>query len=112
LEPARKLTSTRISGILLPQPTSTGLYAKREDCSHHRKQIENLGPFDALMKLAIVNIIHCPGHQKRRNPEAWNNNQADQVAGEVAIQEPILVMGLQEIPAGKWDRIKGWLLLK
>ena len=53
-----------------------------------------------------------PGHQKRRNPEAWNNNQADQVAGEVAIQEPILVMGLQETPAGKWDWTKGWCHLK
>jgi hypothetical protein len=41
LEPARKLTST---GMLLPQPTSTGLYAKREDCSHQRKQTGNLGP--------------------------------------------------------------------
>ena len=26
------------------QPMSTGLYAKREDCSHQRKQTENLRP--------------------------------------------------------------------
>ena len=36
------------------------------------------------------------------------NNQADQVAPEVAMQEPIPVMGLQEMPTGKWDWIKGW----
>ena len=40
------------------------------------------------------------------------NNQADQVPREVAMQEPILVMGLQETPAGKWDWMKGWLHLK
>ena len=28
------------------------------------------------------------------------------------MQEPILVMGLQETPAGKWDWTKGWLHLK
>jgi len=38
----------------------------------------------------------------------WGNNQADQVAREVAMQEPVLVMGLQETPAGKWDWTKGW----
>ena len=43
---------------------------------------------------------------------ARSNNQADQVAQEVAMQEPILVMGLQETPAGKWDWTKGWLHLK
>ena len=36
------------------------------------------------------------------------NNQADQVAGEVAMQEPILVIGLQVTPTGKWDWTKGW----
>ena len=39
---------------------------------------------------------------------AQGNNQADQVAQEVAMQEPIPVMGLQETPAGKWDWTKGW----
>ena len=32
------------------------------------------------------------------------NNQADQVA----LQEPITVMGLQETPAGEWNWTKGW----
>ena len=63
---------------------------------------------DALMKLATVSIIHCPGHQKGRNSVSRGNNQADQVAQEVAMQEPIPVMGLQERPAGKWDWTKGW----
>jgi hypothetical protein len=30
----------------------------------------------------------------------------------MAIQEPILVMGLQETPAGKWDWTKGWPFLE
>jgi hypothetical protein len=56
------------------------------------------------MKLATVSIIHCPGHQKGRDSVAWGNNQADQVA----LQEPITVMGLQETPAGEWNWTKGW----
>ena len=59
---------------------------------------------NVLMKPATVSIIHCPGLQKRRDSVAWGNNQADQVA----IQEPIQVMGLQETPTGKWDWTKGW----
>jgi ubiquitin-conjugating enzyme E2 L3 len=43
---------------------------------------------------------------------SWGNNQADQVAQEVAMQEPTLVMGLQEIPPGKWDWTKRWYHLK
>ena len=58
---------------------------------------------DALMKLAIVSIIHCLGHQKRRDSVAQGNNQADQVAREVAMQDSILAMGLQETPSGEWD---------
>jgi hypothetical protein len=42
-KPARKSTSTRMAGMPLPQPMSTGLYAKREDCLHHRKHTGNLG---------------------------------------------------------------------
>jgi hypothetical protein len=56
---------------------------------------------DALMKLATMSVVRCPGHQKRRDPVARGNNQADQVAQEVARQEPILVMSLQETPAGE-----------
>ena len=59
---------------------------------------------DALIKLATVSIIHCPGHQKGRDSVAQGNTQADQVAQEVAMQEPIPVMGLQETPAGKWTK--------
>ena len=40
------------------------------------------------------------------------NNQEGHVAREVAMQEPILVMGLQEIPAREWDCTKGWPHLK
>jgi len=43
---------------------------------------------------------------------AQGNNPADQVAQEVAMQEPIPAMGLQETPAGKWDWTKGWPHLK
>ena len=48
------------------------------------KEIKNkqeiLDLLDALMKLATVSIIHCPGHQKGRDSVAQGNNQADQVA--------------------------------
>ena len=43
---------------------------------------------------------------------SWDNNQADQVAWEVAMQEPILVMGPQETLAGEWVWTKGWPHLK
>ena len=59
---------------------------------------------DALMQPATVSIIHCPGHQKGRDSVAQGNTQVDQVA----MQEPLLVMGLQETLAGKWDWAKGW----
>ena len=54
-----------------------------------------------MMKRATMSIIYFPGHQK--GSVAQGNNQADQVAQEVALQESILVMGLQETPAGEWD---------
>ena len=79
-------------------PMFMGLYTKREK---KQKQAGNLGPLDALIKLATVSIIHCPGHQKGRDSVAHGNNQADQMAREVAMQKPILVMSLQEKPAGK-----------
>jgi len=39
---------------------------------------------------------------------ALGNNKAGQVAQEMAMQEPILVVGLQETATGNWDRTKGW----
>jgi hypothetical protein len=67
----------------------------------------------ALMKSATLSVIHCLGHhQKRRDSVARGNNQPDLVSGKVARQEPILVMYLQETPAGKWDWTKGWLHLE
>ena len=59
LEPARKLTSTQIAGMPLPQPTSIGIYDKRT--AHIRgNQQEVLDLLDVLMKSATVSI-HCPG---------------------------------------------------
>jgi hypothetical protein len=76
------------------------------------KEIKNkqeiLDLLDALVKLAAVSIIHCPGHQKGRDSVAQGNTQVDQVA----MQEPLLVMGLQGTPAGKWGWTKRWLHLK
>jgi hypothetical protein len=74
---------------------------------HARQKQEILNLLDALMKPATVSIIHCPEHQKR-DSVAQDNNHTDQVA----LKEPILVMGLQETPAGKWDWTKGWCHLK
>ena len=39
----------------------------------------------------------------RRDSVAWDNNQTDQVAQEVAMQDPIPVLGLQVTPSGEWD---------
>lgn len=41
-----------------------------------------------------------------RDSVAWGNNQAYQVVREVAMQDTIQVMDLQETPAGKWDWTK------
>ena len=86
--------------------------SKRGLLTSEGKEIKNkqeiLDLLDALMKLATVSIIHCPGHRKGRDSVAQGNTQADQVAQEVAMQEPIPVMGLQETVAGKWHCTKGW----
>ena len=58
------------------------------------------------MKPVNVSIIHCPGPQKWK--DSVGNNQEDQVAQEVAMQEPILIMALQEAPTVKWDWTKWW----
>jgi hypothetical protein len=84
----------------LPQPMSIGLYANREDCSHQRKQIGHPEPLGCLNEAGNC-IIHCPGHQKRRDSVVWDNNQTNQVSQEVALKEPSPVMVLQETPAGK-----------
>ena len=56
------------------------------------------------MKPTTVSITHCPGHQKDK--DSMGNSQAEQVAPGIDIQEPILIMGLQEILTAKWDKIK------
>jgi hypothetical protein len=53
-----------------------------------------------LMKLASVSIIHCPEQQKGRDLVSRVNNQADQVAQEVAMQEPILLWACKRHPLG------------
>jgi urease accessory protein UreH len=68
---------------------------------------EILDLLHSMMKMTTVSIIHCSGHQKGRDLVAQVNNQADQVAREVGMQEPIPVMDLQETPAGEWDWTKG-----
>ena len=51
---------------------------------------------DALMKPTTVSTIHCSGYQEGRDSVTWGNNEADQVARKMVMQEPILVAGLQE----------------
>ena len=48
------------------------------------------------MKPTTVSIIHCPKHQEGRDSVTWGSNKADKVAREMAMQEPILVAGMQE----------------
>ena len=67
---------------------------------------------DALMKPTTVSIICCPGHQERRDSVTWDSNKTDKVARGMAMQEPILVTGLQETATGNWDWTKGWPHLK
>jgi hypothetical protein len=55
---------------------------------------------DALIKSAIMSIIHCLGHQKGRDSVAWGNNQADKVALEVTMQEPIQFISHKTQPMG------------
>lgn len=62
---------------------------------------------DALVKPTTVSTIHCPGHQEGKDSVAWGSNKADKVAREMAMQEPILVTGLQETATGNWDWTKG-----
>jgi len=64
---------------------------------------------DALIKPATVLFI---AQDIRRDSMAGSNNQADQVAQAVTMQEPNLVMGLQETLPGNWDWLKGWLHLE
>ena len=73
---SKKINIHTDSRYVLPQPTSTALYAKKQDCSPQKKQ-EILDLLDALMKPATVSIIHCPVHQRRRNSVVWHNDQAE-----------------------------------
>jgi len=45
--------------------------------------------------------------QEGTDSVAWDNNKSDQVAQEMAMQEPILVAVLQETATGNWDWTKG-----
>jgi hypothetical protein len=59
------------------------IYQERGPLTSEGKEINKqdiLDLLNALMKLATVNIIQGPGHQKGRDSVAWSNNQADQVA--------------------------------
>jgi len=60
---------------------------------HHRCLYHLL---DALVKPTTVSTIHCSGYQEGRDSVAWGNNEADQAARKMAMQELILVAGLQE----------------
>jgi hypothetical protein len=64
---------------------------RRERTAHIRGNKQEIWDLlDALMKPATMSISHYPAHQKRRDLVAQDNNQTDQVA----LQEPILTMGL------------------
>ena len=96
----------------MPFPQYTSIYQERGLLTPEGKVIKNKQEISNLMKLAIVSISHCPGHQKGRNTVAQGNNQADHLAQEVNMQEPILIMDLQETSTGEWDCTKGWPHLK
>ena len=92
----------------MPFPQYTSIYQERGLLTPEGKVIKNKQEISNLMKLAIVSISHCPGHQKGRNTVAQGNNQADHLAQEVNMQEPILIMDLQETSTGEWE-INQWL---
>lgn len=83
------------------------LTTKGKEIKTNKQNQEILDSLEALMKSATVSIIRCPGHQKGRDSVAWGNNQADQVAQEVAMQEPVQIIDLQETPARNWNWTKG-----
>ena len=62
-----------------------GLLTSRGKEIKTKQEILNL--LDPPKKVATVSISHCPGHQNGRDSVAQGNNQADQVAPEVAMQE-------------------------
>jgi hypothetical protein len=101
----KRSTSTQIAGMPLPQPMPTRLYTKIEDCSYQRenKQAGNLG-HDVASNCEYYSLPKISDGKRL----SLGNKQADQVA----MQEPILVMGLQETPTGKWNWTKRWLHLK
>ena len=80
--------NTMSSGMAEPHPPAH----QRHRCLCHL--------LDALMKPTTVSTIHCSGYQEERDSVTWDSNKADKVAQEMAMQEPILVIGLQETATG------------
>ena len=66
------------------------IYQQRGLLTLEGKEIKNkseiLALLEALHLPKKVSIIHCPGHQKGRDPISMGNNMADQVARQVALQ--------------------------
>ena len=92
----------------LPQSMSIGIYTKRTAHITGNKQ-KGLILLDVLMKSATVSIIYYPGCYKGK--DSVGNNQTDQMAPEVALQEPVLIIGLQETPTGKGMGLRNGLLI-
>ena len=88
-------TSKKINSHMDNRYTFASAHAHRhicqEDCSYQRKPTGNLGPLRCPNEASNC-IIHCPGHQKGK--DSMDNNQAEQVAPGMDMQEPILIMGL------------------
>ena len=59
-----------------------------------------------LMKPATVSILHCPRSEKGKDSVSRGNNQADQVAQEVAMREPVLLWVCKRHPLGNGTGIK------
>jgi hypothetical protein len=77
---SKKINIHTDSRYVLPQPTSTGLYAKREDCSPQRKQTGNLRSLGCPNEAGSCGYYSIPRTSEGKRLSGRGNDQADQVA--------------------------------
>ena len=77
----------------------------------HQEQTIYSYPTTGPFKLAKLNIINCPGHQKGEDPIASRNCLADQVAKEVVMKEIRTILLTNHDPGEEspdWNWRNGW----
>ena len=90
----------------IPRKRTAHIRRKRK-----KKQAGNLGSLGCPDKAVNCEYYSLPRTSNSDSVDQ-GNNQADQVAQEVAKQEPIPVTDLKETTDGEWNYIKEWPHLK